>query len=195
MDTVSIESEKRTRFFTEIGPSIAGGISRALSKLSAGEIAVHFIGVQTHKKISAAINVDEKCFGSYVTISNVDKDLKGTVFLFFPLSSISYLIEIILKQQFDTDNDIPAELKLSTFKEINRILLMRYVNELANALGIQLNTSVPVFTSFKSMKFMKQPEWVDMKSTSLITVMQLDISSQSSDSSSKKVRGHFVVIF
>ena len=195
MDVISIESEKRTQFFQEAGPSIANGISKAFSKLTAGEIAVHFIGVQTYKEISAVFNVDEKCFGSYVTISNVDKDLNGTAFLFFPLSSISYLIEIILKQQFDTDDDIPTKLKLSTFKEINSILLMRYVNEVANSLGIQLDTSVPVFTSFKSMKFTKQPEWVDMKTMSLITVMQLDISLQSEGSSQKKVRGHFVVIF
>lgn len=195
MNEIFIEGEKRTQFFQEAGPSIANGISKAFSKLTAGEIAVHFIGVQTYKEISAVFNVDEKCFGSYVTISNVDKDLNGTAFLFFPLHSVSYLIEVILKQYFAPDNDVPAKLKLSTFKEINSILLMRYVNELANSLGIQLDTSVPVFTSFKSMKFMRQPEWGDMKLTSLITVMQLDISSQSEESSQKKVRGRFVVIF
>ena len=189
MDEVLIESEKRTQFFQEIGPSIADGISKAFSKLTADEITVRFIGVETYKEISAVIDVNEKCYGSYVTISNVEKDLKGTAFLFFPLPSVPYLIEIILKQHLTTDNDIPAKLKLSTFKEINNILLMRYVNELANSLNIQLDTSVPVFTSFKSMKFTRQPEWIDMKSTSLITVMQLDISSQ------KKVRGRFVVIF
>ena len=195
MNEILIEGEKRTQFFTEFGPTIANGISKAFGKLTGGKISVNFIGVQTYKELSTVIDVKEKCFGSYVTISNVEKGLKGTAFLFFPLHSVSYLIEIILKQQFDTDDDIPTKLKLSTFKEINNILLMRYVSELANSLGIQFGASIPVFTSFKNMKFMKQPEWVDMKTMSLITVMQLDISSKSSDSSSKKVRGHFVVIF
>ena len=195
MNEILIEGEKRTQFFTEFGPIIANGISKAFGKLTGGEISVNFIGVQTYKELSTVIDVKEKCFGSYVTISNVEKDLKGTAFLFFPLHSVSSLIEIILKQHFATDNDIPAKLKLSTFKEINSILLMRYVNELANSLGIQLDTSTPVFTSFKSMKFTKQPEWVNMKITSLITVVQLDISSQSEESSQKKVRGRFVVIF
>lgn len=189
MDEVLIESEKRTQFFQKIGPSIADGISKAFSKLTANEITVRFIGVETYKEISAVIDVNEKCYGSYVAISNVEKDLKGIAFLFFPLYSVPYLIEIILKQHLTTDSDIPTKLKLSIFKEINSILLMRYVNELTNSLNIQLDTSVPVFTSFKSMKFTRQPEWIDMKSTSLITVMQLDISSQ------KKVRGRFVVIF
>ena len=195
MDEISIESEKRTKFFEKIGPDIAERIGIALSELAGHKICVLFIDVQTYKEISAVIDVNEECFGSYVTISNVEKGLKGTAFLFFSLHFTSYLIEIILKQHFTTDNDIPAKLKLSTFKEINSILLIRYVNELANALGIRLDTSVPVFTSFKSMKFTKQPEWVDMKTTSLITVMQLDISLQSERSSQKKVRGHFVVIF
>lgn len=195
MDEVLIESEKRTNFFREAGPDIAEKIGIALSNLAGHKITVLFIAVQTHKELSTVIDVKEKCFGSYVTICNAEKDLEGTAFLFFPLHSVSYLIEIILRQHFATDNDIPAKLKLSTFKEINSILLMRYVNELANSLGIQLDTSTPVFTSFKNMKFTKQPEWVNMKITSLITVVQLDISSQSEESSQKKVRGRFVVIF
>lgn len=194
-DELLVESKKRTNFFREAGPDIAEKIGIALSNLAGHKIAVLFIAVQTYKELSTVIDVDEKCFGSYVTIRNVEKDLNGTAFLFFPLHSVPYLIEIILKQHLTTDNNIPAKLKLSTFKEINSILLMRYVNELANSLNIQLDTSVPVFTSFKSMKFTKQPEWVDMKITSLITVMQLDISSQSEDSAQKKVRGQFVVIF
>lgn len=194
MNEVLIEGEKRTQFFQDVGPSIADGISEAFSKLTGGEITVNFIGVQTHKELSTVIDVEEKCFGSYVTIRNAEKDLNGTAFLFFPLHSVSSLIEIILKQHFAPNNDISAKLKLSTFKELNSILLMRYVNELANSRGIRLDTSTPVFTSFKSMKFTKQPEWVDMKITSLITVVQLDISS-SEEASSKKVRGRFVVIF
>jgi len=42
---------------------------------------------------------------------------------------------------------------------------------------------------------MKQQEWVNGEITPLITVMQLDISSKPQGSSSKKVRGRFVVIF
>jgi len=72
---------------------------------------------------------------------------------------------------------------------------MRCVNELANSLGINLDISIPVFISFKNVKFMKQQEWVNGEITPLITVMQLDISSKPQGSSSKKVRGRFVVIF
>jgi hypothetical protein len=72
---------------------------------------------------------------------------------------------------------------------------MRCANELANSLSIHLDTSLPVFISFKNVKFMKQLEGVNAKITPLITVMQLDISSKPPGSSSKKVRGRFVVIF
>jgi len=195
MNDISIESEKRTQFFRDAGPSIANGISKAFSKLTVGEITVHFISVEIYKEISAVIEVDEKCFGSHVSVYNIEKDLKGIAFLFFPFSSISYLIEIVLKQHLDADNNISAALKLSTFKEINNILLSRFVTEIANSLGIQLDTSVPVFTSFKNMKFMKQLLLANAEITPLITVMQLDISSKPQDSSSKKVRGRFVVIF
>ena len=71
---------------------------------------------------------------------------------------------------------------------------MRCVNELANFLGIHLDTSLPVFPSFKNVKFMKQQEWVNAGITLLITVMQLDISLTPQGFSSKKVRERFVVI-
>lgn len=195
MNELLIEGEKRTQFFQEVGPSIADGIGKAISKLTGGGISVNFIGVQTHNELSTVIDVKEKCFGSYVNIHNIEKDLDGTAFLFFPLHSISSLIEIILEQHFTPDDDISAKLKLSTFKEINNILLMKYVNELANSLGIRLNTSTPVFTSFKSMKFTKQPEWIEMEPTSLITIIQLDIVSEPEEKTKKKVRGRFIVIF
>jgi chemotaxis protein CheY-P-specific phosphatase CheC len=195
MNEISIESEKRVQFFRDAGPHIADGISKAFSKLIVGEIAVHFIGVEIYKEISAVIDVHEKCFGSHVSVSNIEKDLNGIAFLFFPFSAISYLIEITLKQHFDASDDIPPTLKLSTFKEINNILLMRFVTELANSLGIYLETSVPVFTSFKNMKFMKQLDFYHKEITPLITVVQLDISSKTHGASSKKVRGRFVVIF
>ena len=93
--------EERTRFFRNIGPQAAEKMSEALYKLTGEKIAVSFGNVQTYEEPSTIIDVNEKCFGSSVNISSVD--IQGIALLFFPVMSISKLVDLVLKKQYFTN--------------------------------------------------------------------------------------------
>ncbi len=166
----------RTDFFKKIGPDIAKQMSEALQKLTNEKIQVEFSSIQTFESRHVGIDIEEKCFGSYVKFMNPGGPIRGIVMAVFPVSSAKSLTELLLKKYHEeTEND---KLKLSAFKEGVNILVLTYINALANALRVKLKMSVPKFVCLRNVEFVNSNlSGRDLKKSGLVSVGQLSITS------------------
>ena len=166
MKAVSANLENRTEFLGEIGPQIASQMTKALQGLTAEEIKVEFGGVQAFEDDKVFVNVEEKCFGSFVNFRSPEAQLDGVVVLFFPLSSAEVLTRLLLKRYLDNrEEKTDSKMKLSAFREATHILLANYIAVIANALAIKFQTSVPRFVRFHNFEFLR-PGFLDGRSGS-----------------------------
>ena len=189
MEDLNINLKERTGFFKEIGPGIAGEMSKALQNLTGEKVKVEFSGIQTFDE--SRVSVEEKCFGSYVNFTNSNPPggslfnrVQGVVVAVFPLSSTRTLIELLLKR-YPNESDketIDYEMKLSAFKETVNILISSYITGLANALEIKLKMSVPKFACFRNVEFIRPfLSRCYSKSDSLVSVGQFNICGEGGD--------------
>ncbi len=157
MKAVSANLENRTEFLGEIGPQIASQMTETLQKLTAEKIKVEFGGVQAFEDDKISVEVEEKCFGSFVNFRSPEAQLDGVVVLFFPLSSAEVLTRLLLKRYLDNrgEEKTDSKMKLSAFREATHILLANYIAVIANALAIKFQTSVPKFVRFHNFNFLK----------------------------------------
>lgn len=194
--------KKRTDFFKKIGPGIAVQMSEALQILAHDKIQVEFSGIQTFESQHVLIDIEEKCFGSYVKFSSSRKPVEGIVMSVFPLSSAKSLIELLLKRYHEETED--GRLKLSAFKEGVNILVLTYINGLANALRVRLKMSVPKFVCLRNFEFVSSNlSREDVKESGFVSVGQFSIRSNKTKTggarlkagSLSSIEGRFVIVF
>ncbi len=155
--TRDILSKDKVGFINRIGPTIACQMTNALRELTAEKIKVEFGGVQTFEDGKVSVDVEEKCFGSFVNFRCPEAELDGVVVLFFPLSSAEVLTRLLLKRYFGKHGEekIDSRMKLSAFKEATHILLANYIAVIANALKVKLQISMPEFVRFRNFEFLR----------------------------------------
>lgn len=184
------EIEKRTQFFKDLNPRIIKRMATALRELTNEDIDVHIEKVQTttiEEVQQLVIDINQESFGSYVKISG---NISGIVILFFPISGVKELLNLIQKGDFaKSHSTFNAAIKLSAFKEIANILVGAYASEMADSLDIALEISPPKLAHFKVVRFAKAfiPETY-LRPTSLVSIEYISIAS-------KKVEGRLFAIF
>jgi len=204
MEVLTPELETRTDFFKKIGPDIAHKMSEALRKLTGEEIEVEFSSVETFEQNAIFIETKEKCFGSYVTfkspktIPTLGQDnLEGVVVAVFPLASTRTLTTLLSKRYLKkTDKEnLDDKLKLSAFKEAANILVLTYINTVANALEIKMEMGVPKFASFRnSVEFIKRTSLKDHSGPEdLVSVKQFRITGKAKGL--PPIKGRFIIVF
>jgi chemotaxis protein CheY-P-specific phosphatase CheC len=179
-------------------------MSEALQKLTAEDIKVEFSSVETFEQNAIFVEINEKCFGSYVrfkspkAVPTLGQDkLEGIVVAIFPLAGTKTLTTLLSRRFLKTANkkNIDNKLKLSAFKEAANILVLTYINGIANALKVKIEMSIPKFACFhNSVEFMKRaslrgnPKPKDMGS-----VGQFKITREIKDR--PPIKGRFIIVF
>jgi len=205
MKDLNINLKERAGFFKEIGPSIAREMSKALQNLTGEKIKVEFSSIQTFDESGVSLDVEEKCFGSYVNFKTsspvrgpLSNQVQGVVVAIFPLFSTRTLIELLLKRYLnESDREtIDDKMKLSAFKETVNILILTYITGLANALEIKLKMGVPKFGCFRNVEFIRRSlSRGYSKSDSLVSVGQFNICGGVPYSSGSSIKGRFIIVF
>ena len=204
MEVLTAELETRTDFFKKIGPDIAHKMSEALQKLTAEDIKVEFSSVETFEQNAIFVETKEKCFGSYVSFKSpkaipalAQTKLEGIVVAIFPLAGTKTLTTLLSRRFLKTANKEKNDdkLKLSAFKEAVNILVLTYINGIANALKVKIEMSVPKFVSFRSsVEFMKRASLRgDHKPEDMVSVGQFKITSEIKDQ--PPIKGRFIIVF
>jgi len=189
MKDLNLNLKEKTGFFKEIGSSVAGEMSKALQNLTGEKLEIEFISTQTFDEGRVSIDIEEKCFGSYVSFTSsnpirgsLSKRMRGVVLAIFPLSSTRTLIELLLKRylgKLDKEK-IDYEMKLSAFKETANILVLTYITGLANALKVKLKMGVPKFVCSRNVEFIRSSLSSSCSnSDSLVSVGQFRITVES----------------
>ena len=204
MEVLTPELENRTDFFKKLGPDIARQMSDALQKLTGEDIKVEFSSVETFEQNAIFVETNEKCFGSYVTFKS-PKDvptlgqgnLEGVIVAVFPLASTQTLTTLLSKRFLNSadkekNND---ELKLSAFKEAVNILVLTYINGMANALKVKMEMSMPKFACFhNSVEFMKHASLRGTpKPEDMVSLGQFKITSKIKGL--PPIKGRFIIVF
>ncbi len=205
MKDLNLNLKERTEFFKKIGSSVAGEMSKALQNLTGEKLEVAFIGTQIFDEGRVFIDVEEKCFGSYMNFTSssppgglLSNQARGVVVAGFPLSSTRTLTELLLKRYLNKSNrqTIDYEMKLSAFKEVVNILILTYISGLANTLRIELKMSVPKFTCFRNVEFMRRSlsrgYW---KSDSLVSVGRFNICGGGDPALGSLLKGALLLFF
>lgn len=184
--------QNRTELLKKIGPDIAKQMSIALQKLISERVRVEFHSIETDKKDTVHIHVDEKCFGSYVHFKCLEASFRAIVVLFFPLSSVNIFTELLLKRYHKENSD--DRMKLSAFKEAVNILALTYITEMANSLKVKFKMNIPRFICFRDIELLKS-EMARRYShlDGLVSIGQFNIHGESNSSS--RIKGRFVVVF
>jgi len=204
MEVLTAELETRTDFFKKIGPDIAHKMSEALRKLTGEDIKVEFGSVETFEQNAIFVETNEKCFGSYVSFKSpkaipalAQTKLEGIVVAIFPLAGTKTLTTLLSRRFLKTadkeKND--DKLKLSAFKEAANILVLTYINGIANALKVKIEMSVPKFACFHdSVEFMKHASLRgDHKPEDMVSVGQFKITSEIKNQ--PPIKGRFIIVF
>jgi len=196
MKNNKFSTKEKTEFLTKIAPGISRQMSNALQVLSLGKIRIEFKDVKNYKVNKLFVEIGEKCFGTSVSFRNANNDIKGMAIAIFPLSNMKPLIELFLKRYFSGNNRILTDhaFKLSAFKEAANILIITYINGVANAMKEKFTISIPQFESFKNIELIK-PALLqnDSKPEDCVSVAQFAIISEDTQISSIKAR--FIVVF
>lgn len=208
MKDLNLNLKERTGLFKRIGSSVAGEMSQALQNLTGEKLEVEFIGIQTFDESRVFVDVEEKCFGSYVSFtssspirSSLSKRMRGVVVAIFPPSSTKTLIELLLKRYFGRSDKetIDHKMKLSAFKETANILVLTYITGLANALKVKLRTGVPKFVCFRNVEFVGSTlKRRFSESDSLVSLGQFGIKVAKNIpdySFTSSIEGRFIIIF
>ena len=216
MEILNTELENRTDFLKRIGPDIARQMTSTLQKLTGEEVKVEFGGVRTFEQNTVSVDVEEKCFGTYVPFASpadapvIDGGgLKGVVVAVFPLSGNKVLTELLLKRYLKKRNEesIDGKMKLSIFKEAVSILVLTYITEVSNAFKVKLKTGVPKFVYFRNAQLSKGVLLGDILGRDgLISVGQYNIiacnaechnceAGQPVESYPSLIKGCFIVVF
>jgi len=208
MKDLNLNLKEKTGFFKEIGSSVAGEMSKALQNLTGEKLEIEFISTQTFDEGRVSIDIEEKCFGSYVSFTSsnpirgsLSKRMRGVVLAIFPLSSTRTLIELLLKRYFGRSDKetIDHKMKLSAFKETANILVLTYITGLANALKVKLRTGVPKFVCFRNVEFVGSTlKRRFSESDSLVSLGQFGIKVAKNVpdySFTSSIEGRFIVIF
>ncbi|MCJ7674087.1 MAG: hypothetical protein MUO33_02930, partial [Sedimentisphaerales bacterium] len=90
---------------------------------------------------------------------------------------------------------IDNKLKLSAFKEAANILVLTYINGIANALKVKIEMGMPKFACFhNSVEFMKRASLRgNHKPEGSVSVGQFKINSEIKDQS--PIKGRFIIVF
>jgi len=125
-------------FLIDLASRSSKKIHRALSNLTGYNIPEIFFKLNQIelKEKDVVLDIKNKCFGVY---SQISAPFDGIVLIFFPLSSISPLIDLVQKNY--GQKELSPEMRLSAFKEIGNIITSTYVTELANLLGKKIQAS------------------------------------------------------
>jgi chemotaxis protein CheY-P-specific phosphatase CheC len=176
---------QRTGFFKKAGPDLARRISDALLNLTRKNIKVEFIDIQTSGQNVVFIDIQEKCFGSYVHFKSPKPAFQGILIAVFPFSSAKTLTELSLKRYHVKTRD--PKLELSAFKEIVNMLLLTYITGLANALHCALKTSPPRFLCQKHFELNRKT------GGGLVSVGQIRMTGETGGVS--PIKGRFIIVY
>ena len=195
--------EKSSEPVVEVGSDIARQMSEALSKLTAEKIAVEFSNLQTVEQNTIFFDVPQKCFGCYVNFSSPSPlpifargKREGIVVVIFPLSSTASLVRLLLKRflNITRTDEADHQMKLSAFKEAAGILVLTYINGMANALKVKLTVGAPKFVRLrKNMEFIRQTRPGNHpRPDDVVSIGQFDITGRTTNLPA--IRGRFIVI-
>ena len=147
-----MKHKERDLFFKKIASTASKEISNALSELIGEKIPEEFCRVNyvEVKEKTVVVGVNEECFGVYSTIS---QPIDGVAVVFFPLSSISKLLDLVKRKY--RRKTLSHEMKLSAFKEIGHIIISRYLGVFRDLLNTEIHSSPPTIAYFSSMTFNK----------------------------------------
>ncbi len=179
-------------------------MSGALQKLTAEDTKVEFSSIETLDQNTIFIETNEKCFGSYANfktpkaVPTLGQDnLEGVVVAIFPLASTKTLTTLLSRRFLKTANkkNIDNKLKLSAFKEAANILVLTYINGIANALKVRLEMSIQKFAPFhNSVEFMKRASLRgNHKPEDMVSVGQFKITIGIKNLPS--IKGRFIIVF
>jgi chemotaxis protein CheY-P-specific phosphatase CheC len=122
--------------------------------------------------------------------------LEGIVVAVFPLTSTKFLTELSLKQYLKKVKDrLDSTMKLSVFKEAANIMVLTYINAVANALKVKIEMNIPKFACFRNgVEFMKQTSRDDnSNSANTVSVGQFRITGKTRNLS--PIKGCFIIVF
>jgi len=177
MKKTNRKRKDRTAFLKKSGPRVARRLAEALTRLTGEEFRVEFAGVKTFTQGSITLDAGERCFGAFVRFRSRARALSGMATAIFPRAGTGALTNLLLRRYLkDGGGTADAKLKLSAFKEGVNILVMTYVNEVANGLKVRLEIDNPEFVCFKDVELIKQAVRRESGPGTMVSVGEFNIA-------------------